>query len=51
MVWNPKLLLETTYFATKEKGHFNVVKIFKQFYRIKKKEAVLLLELLKKGKN
>ena len=34
---NPNLLLEGTYFATKEKGHFNAIKFFKQFYRIKKK--------------
>ena len=34
---NPNLLLEATYFATKEKGCFNAVKLFKQFYRIEKK--------------
>ena len=43
MVWNPNLLLETTYFATKEKGHFNVVKFFKQFYRIKKKGSCFVV--------
>ena len=34
---NPNLSLEATYFATKEKSHFNVVKFFKQFYEIEKK--------------
>ena len=35
---NPKLLLEATYFATKEKGLFNAEKFFKQFYGIEKRE-------------
>ena len=34
---NSNLLLEPTYFATKQKGHFNAVKFFTQFYGIEKK--------------
>ena len=45
---NPNLLIEAINFPTKNKQHFNAVKFLKQFYKIEKKEVVLLLEQLKK---
>ena len=43
---NPNLLLEATYFATKENVHFNTIKFSKKFYGIKKKGSGFLVETL-----
>ena len=47
---NPNLLLEVTYFATKENVCFNAVIFFKQFYGTEKKGSDFIVGILKERK-